>query len=1074
MIAHVKRRTFSKHFRTTERANALPLWSHVRRVDRSATGETPTLLPVRVSLLSTALLACVIALSLSCSASGQSPRGAARSRDAAGTPAAGQNRAWAELDAAVRKFGGADRRATAALDKLYEAYSAADDLFTWHHLLAERLDEWEASPEVDALGLAKLFHQLSETYRSRAHREFATALELCERALAIRQRVEPPSSPGNLELLADIASLADRAGDKVSGFATYERLLEILDHHPGVALADRFDTMPLEAARMARSLSGLGAQLSEASAEEQARALGQRVRARVAKMQAVSPPTLVRRVLSDLHHVFADRREYGKAEVALRAEIQEAHKTHVEHYPDEKWLLTELGGLLEKASHDDRAEAAYRRAVEIARKAGEPTHTNGALAALLVRRGKPEAAKAVLSEALPTVEARFATNNPYTVTTHLGQLAKVLIALDEYAEAERLLERVAVLNRGHPSMVESAWEIGMLYLAKGRTADAERLFARAKAGAPKNWYGQDSLLAALACCRLDQGRRTEAQSAVREMRPVEMLAQVTFASLLSEDANRFAIPTASKRKLDLLCSAGDAAGIVRESLRRKNLLADAAFENRRTARLSPRDDRAFLLRRRDKLIQRLLAWRLGPASDYAEAKCRDLEHELGGMEEKLNARAVFADHRAVAEALRAEVPQLQAVLPAEAAFVDFIHYERYRGRAAWERAYGAVIVRRTGDPLWIECGTEEEIDREIRAFHQAARGQGPETALEKCSRALHDRLIAPLLPHLEGAGTLIISPDAAVSFAALLDREGRFAVERFDFRYAASGRDLMGGGETRPASGGERTFVAIGDPEFSRSNSEQSKSAATRTRSVPTPFAFPGLDLAAWRLDLPPLPGARDEAASLAALAKARGWQAQIQLAHAATEGSLSALRSPTILHMATHGFFLSGAKAGAGREKSAWFAGGLALTGAQATLSRWAKGEVPSPESDGVLMAAEVAALDLSGTALVTLSACDTAAGGAKPGEGVTGLRSGFAAAGTRNLIVSLWPISDEETKTLMEDLYRRVFDGEDPCAALNKTQRERLAKGRESKDAIRAILTAGAFAASSRGIPSSSRPVQ
>ena len=67
--------------------------------------------------------------------------------------------------------------------------------------------------------------------------------------------------------------------------------------------------------------------------------------------------------------------------------------------------------------------------------------------------------------------------------------------------------------------------------------------------------------------------------------------------------------------------------------------------------------------------------------------------------------------------------------------------------------------------------------------------------------------------------------------------------------------------------------------------------------------------------------------------------------------------------------------------------ASGVALAGAQQTLKLWSQRKAPEPETDGILTAEEVASLDLNGTWLVTLSACETGVGEARSGEGVFGL---------------------------------------------------------------------------------------
>ncbi|HYY28040.1 MAG TPA: CHAT domain-containing protein [Chthoniobacterales bacterium] len=97
----------------------------------------------------------------------------------------------------------------------------------------------------------------------------------------------------------------------------------------------------------------------------------------------------------------------------------------------------------------------------------------------------------------------------------------------------------------------------------------------------------------------------------------------------------------------------------------------------------------------------------------------------------------------------------------------------------------------------------------------------------------------------------------------------------------------------------------------------------------------------------------------------------------------------------------------------------GLALAGANTTIADWKRGEAPPIQEDGILTAEDVSTRDLKGTWLVTLSACDTGSGEARAGEGVMGLRRGFIEAGAQNLLMTLWPISDEFAIQIMSDFY-------------------------------------------------------
>jgi CHAT domain-containing protein len=90
----------------------------------------------------------------------------------------------------------------------------------------------------------------------------------------------------------------------------------------------------------------------------------------------------------------------------------------------------------------------------------------------------------------------------------------------------------------------------------------------------------------------------------------------------------------------------------------------------------------------------------------------------------------------------------------------------------------------------------------------------------------------------------------------------------------------------------------------------------------------------------------------------------------------------------------------------------------------------------DGVLTAAEAAALDLWGTELVVLSACETGLGDVKNGDGVYGLRRALVLAGSESQVMSLWQVSDAATRDLMKGYYTRLQRGEGRTEALRQVQ--------------------------------------
>jgi len=85
-----------------------------------------------------------------------------------------------------------------------------------------------------------------------------------------------------------------------------------------------------------------------------------------------------------------------------------------------------------------------------------------------------------------------------------------------------------------------------------------------------------------------------------------------------------------------------------------------------------------------------------------------------------------------------------------------------------------------------------------------------------------------------------------------------------------------------------------------------------------------------------------------------------------------------------------------------------------------------------------EIAGLDLDEVRMVTLSACETALGEDPSAQGeLTTLADAFGFAGCPTVTASLWKVSDDSTKTLMENYYRALREGATPAAAIQRAQK-------------------------------------
>jgi len=1006
-------------------------------------------------------------------------------------------------------------------------YAKAEPL----HERALKIKEKALGPE--HLDMAVNLNNLAKHYTDMG--SYAKAEALYQRMLKIVEKALGPEHPTTATCLNNLATLYVNMGDYARGEPLLERALKIQEkalgpeHAYTVASLHNLATLYMNIDDYAKAEP-----LLERALKIQEKALGpehrdtavtlhnlatfyintgdyakaERLLGRVLKIQekALGPEHRdTAASLNTLATFYADTGDYAKAEPLY----QRALTIHEKAFgPDHRLTATSLNNLavFYLRIHDyARAEPLLERALKIHEKALDPEHREiaaslNSLALLYRSTGEYTKAEPLYQRALKIHEKALGPEHRHTAAS-LDNLAMLYQNMGDYAKAEPLYQRALkiqekALGPEHRDTAASLNNLGLLYHSTGDYTKAEPLLQRAlkiyeKALGPVH-PGTAMSLQSLGLLLLDEGRASEASQLAREEWQARLKTLANILSFTSE-AQRLAY-MAGFDPYSSFASLGNVPESGLALLRCKGVVLDSLVEDRLVGQASANpEDRATIDQMRSAR-QRAYRLMLAVPKDLSEAgrQRHTAEREQAQAEaEQLEgevARRVAGLGRA-RRALSVTVEQVQSAIPKQGVLIESVRYRHYLGTNRWETRYGAVILASAGDPKWVSLGATSAIATNLARSYSAVRMGTEDKDFLVLLKQLYQQLWAPIEKALSPDTKLvIISPDADlnfVSFATLLAEDSQFLGQKYSVRYVSSGRDLLR--EVKPSASSE--MVVYANPDFS---GEGPKPDTNSTTSLLAMRAVEMRDFS--RVQLTPLPGAAKEGALLETEAKKWNWPTSAFSGAAATEAQLYTIKSPRILHLATHGFFLpqtdnelgtgEGTRGVGGMKsiggdtalgqlgpkshvvlKNPMHRSGLALAGAQATLEAWKRGEVPPTDNDGIVTAEEVGSLKLEGTWVVTLSACDTGTGEARSGEGVLGLRRGFIQAGAQNLLMALWPVTDDDTPKMMRDFYEAAHESGNVPKALAEVQRDWLVKLRKERGLAAAVRIAGPFIMSSQG---------
>ena len=798
--------------------------------------------------------------------------------------------------------------------------------------------------------------------------------------------------------------------------ARFDEARSLLEH--ALLLGD--EALGPDDAYVARLIFDLAGNASEMRDDARARSLYERAIATFDRLWGADHPypAMARSRLASLQRRAGQSQN---AEDMLRPALAALERALGTEHP---WFVRSsilLANIRNDAGDTEEADAIARRGLSVLEK----THQTGTMLEASVlnilgnlsrQKNDLTSAETLFQRSLALAE-RLQGPHTYFVSTALQSLGVVARERKDYAMAQAyyaraLAIRERIVGSDHADIAGLLNNLANVYHATGDDAKALETHFRAlrlweEAVGPNARMTLVSVgnIASTYASKGDVSNALAFQRRADAIQETQMSLALTNGSERQKLAFMRSIAERTDRTISfhlrLAPGSGDAASLAAlVLLQRKGRVQDAMADIFAGVRQrADVDDRVLMDRLKEttaKLARLVLDRPNAAAPPNGEPSIAQLEARKEQLEATLSEHS--AEFRAQTRPVTLEA--VQDAMPDDAALLEFAVFRPFDPKAERNAEafgpphYAAYVVRKRATPIGLDLGAVADIDPLVGRFRNALRD--PNTEAKTPARALDERVMQPLRVSLDGVTRLLISPDGdlnLIPFEALLDPQDRYLIERYATSYLTSGRDLLRMQAPRAVPGRP---VIVADPSFGEPVS-------------------PGVRYFA------PLSASATEGRFIKELFP----NATLLMGSQANKATVVQLKAPRILHIASHGFFLNAGDPTAAAQNPL-LRSGLALAGGNVT------------QRDGILTALEASGLDLWGTKLVTLSACDTGVGEIQDHEGVYGLRRAFVLAGAETLVMSLWPVSDYMTRDVMVGYYARLREGAGRGDALRQAKVE------------------------------------
>ncbi|NET67072.1 MAG: tetratricopeptide repeat protein [Moorea sp. SIO1G6] len=925
----------------------------------------------------------------------------------------------------------------------------------------------------------QLNQQVIELYKQGKYSE---AIPLAQDALRIRKQLLGEEHPDIATSLNDLGLLYDAMGRYEQAEPLLNQALEMRrrllgKEHPSVALslnnlaelyysmaryseAEPLYTQALEMRKrllgdehpdVAISLNNLAGLYYSMGRYEQAEPLYTQALNMYRQLLRDEHP-LVASSLNNLALLYKSMGRYEQAEPLYTQALEMRRRLLGKEHPSVATSLNNLAGLYRAMGRNQQAERLYDEALEMRKRLLGDDHPSVAtslnnLALFYDSMGRYSEAEPYYNQALEMSKRLLGDEHP-DVATSLNNLAALYYSMGRYEQAEPLLTQALEMDRKllgeeHPSVATSLNNLGGLYKSMGRYEQAEPKYTQALEMRRRLLGNEHPYVATsldnLAILHHSQGNIDQALEFLEaglDILELNLERNLVAGAEKQKQAYVKTISGTRDRAISLhLNSAPDnerAAGLALTNiLRRKGRLLDFLTHSQQLLRKRLDFQSQKLLDQLNNTRTQLANLTYNPPDKLSLKEYRNQLDELTNQEQKLVAKISRRSREFAQINQPVTIETIQQLIPEDTALVEFVEYKPYNPEedSFGNPRYGVYVLRSQGLPQGLDLGEVDALKPLWEILELSLKTEDLTIAeVKQAARKVDEKLMAKVRPLLGDSRRILLSPDSylnLIPFEALVDEDNRYLVESYGFTYLTSGRDLLRLSNPNPKL---TQPVLLGAPDFENSAQisalgEENQIVATRSLRYSHPS----------ELGLPPLPGTADEVNAIAQMLAV-----EPLLGAKANEAVLKQVTRPRILHIATHGFFQprpnSEDEVILGDNSLLW--SGLALAGI--------KTDKPDNDlEDGIFTALEATGLNLSGTKLVVLSACDTGLGNISAGEGIYGLRRALVIAGSESQVISLWKVDDRATKDLMVAYYQALQDNQGRSEALRRIQLQMLGGG-------------------------------